>query len=79
MTKALGQGSGSIEAIRDGIAKKNWRSAWLLMEKRNRDWFVIQRAFWKSKSNDGNANEVFWLRNDSVSYTHLTLPTIYSV
>ena len=28
LTTALGQGSGSIEAIRDGIAKKNWRSAW---------------------------------------------------
>ena len=64
LTKALGQGSGSIKAIRDGIAKKNWRSAWLLMEKRNRDWFVIRRAFWKSKSNDGDANEVFWLRNE---------------
>ena len=34
------------------------------MEKRNRDWFVIRRAFWKSKSNDGDANEVFWLRNE---------------
>ena len=36
----FGPASGIIECISKGIGKKNWRSAWLLMEKRNRNWFV---------------------------------------
>ena len=46
----FGPATGIIECIRKGIGKKNWRSAWLLMEKRNRNWFVIERIFWKSKA-----------------------------
>ena len=45
----FGPTSGIIECISKGIGKKNWRSAWLLMEKRNHNWFVIDRVFWKSK------------------------------
>ena len=46
----FGPASGIIECISKGIGKKNWRSAWLFMEKRNRNWFVIERVFWKSKA-----------------------------
>ena len=70
LSKALGKSSGIIDSISNSIAQKNWRSAWLLMEKRNRNWFVILRVFWKgitntsAATNDDDAEEVFWLRNE---------------
>ena len=50
LSMCFGPASGIIECISKGIRKKNWCSAWLLMEKRNRNWFVIERVFWKRKT-----------------------------
>ena len=50
LSMCFGPASCIIECISKGIRKKNWRSAWLLMEKRNSNWFVIERVFWKSKA-----------------------------
>lgn len=50
ISQCFGQSSGIIECISKGIGKKNWRSAWLLLEKRNHNWFIIERAFWKRKT-----------------------------
>ena len=46
----FGPASGTIECISKGIGKKKWCSAWLLMEKRYRNWFVIELVFWKSNA-----------------------------
>ena len=59
--------SGIIECISKGIGKKNWRSAWLLMEKRNRNWLVIEHHLQDSNQQpaiNDDVVEVFWLRND---------------
>ena len=45
LSMCFGPARGIIECISKGIRKKNWRSTWLLMEKRNRNWFVIKRVF----------------------------------
>ena len=52
LSMCFGPASSIIECISKGIGKKNWRSAWLLMEKRNCNWFVIERVFWKSKAKE---------------------------
>ena len=41
--------SGAIADVSKAIGNKNWRSAWLLIEKRKYSWFVIDRVFRKEK------------------------------
>ena len=45
----VGPNSGAIDDVSKAIGNKNWRSAWLLIEKRKYSWFVIDRVFWKEK------------------------------
>ena len=49
LSKHFGPNSGAIDDVRKAIGKKNWRSAWLLIEKRKYNWFVIGRVFWKKR------------------------------
>ena len=49
LSKHFGPNSGTIDDVRKAIGKKNWRSAWLLIEKRKYNWFVIGRVFWKKR------------------------------
>ena len=37
--------SGAIDDVSKAIENKNWRSAWLLIEKQKYSWFVIDRVF----------------------------------
>ena len=47
LSKHFGPNSGATDDVRKAIGKKNWRSAWLLIEKRKYNWLVIGRVFWK--------------------------------
>ena len=49
LSNHFGPNSGAIDDVRKAIGKKNWRSAWLLIEKRKYNWFVIGRVFWKKR------------------------------
>ena len=49
LSKHFGPNSGAIDDVRKAIGKKNWRSAWLLIEKRKYNWFVTGRVFWNKK------------------------------
>ena len=49
LSKHLGPNSGAIDDVRKAIGKKNWQSAWLLIEKRKYNWFVLGRVFWKKR------------------------------
>ena len=45
LSKFFGPSSWVIDCINKAIGKELWRSAWLLIEKRNRIWFIIERVF----------------------------------
>jgi len=73
--KCFGPYSGVIECVSKAIKKKLWRSAWLLIEKRNHNWFLIERAFWKQRQTIHKVNllqqsdideiiEEPWLQNE---------------
>ena len=49
LSRHFGPNSGAIDDVSKAIGNKNWRSAWLLIEKRKYSWFVIDRVFWKEK------------------------------
>ena len=49
LSRHFGPNSGAIDDVSKAIGNKNWRSAWLLIEKRKYSWFVIDRIFWKEK------------------------------
>ena len=52
--------------VSKAIGNKNWRSAWLLIEKRKYRWFVTDRVFWKEKKKVNTIQE-----SDMVIYVHL--------
>ena len=45
LSRRFGPSSGIIECISKGVKKKNWLSAWLLMENSSHNWYVILRLF----------------------------------
>ena len=49
LSRDFGPNSCAIDDVSEAIGNKNWRSAWLLIEKRKYSWFVIDRGFWKEK------------------------------
>ena len=46
LSRHFGFNSGAIDDVSKAIGNKNWRTAWLLIEKRKYSWFVIDRVFW---------------------------------
>ena len=51
LSRHFGPSSGAIDAVKNSIAHKNWKSSWLILEKQRFSWFYIDRIFWKKKSN----------------------------
>lgn len=49
LLKCFGQYSAVSESVNLVIARKNWKSAWMLIEEVKYHWFMIERIFWKSK------------------------------
>ena len=49
LSRHFGPNSGAIDDVSKAIGNKNWRSPWLLIEKRKYSWFVIDRVFGKEK------------------------------
>ena len=45
LSRHFGPNSGAIDDVSKAIGNKNWRSAWLLIEKRKYSWFAIDRVF----------------------------------
>ena len=56
LSKFFDSCSGVIECVSKVIGKQLWRSAWLLIAKRKRNWFIIERAFWKKTQNIQSVN-----------------------
>ena len=67
LSRHFGSGSGAINDICKAITHKNWKSAWLILEKQKHSWFLIDRVFWRksflktSQLPETETNE--WLRN----------------
>lgn len=49
LSRHFGLRSGPIDEVRKAIANKNWKSAWLILEKQRYSWFFIDRIFWRKK------------------------------
>ena len=56
LSKLFGSCSSVIECVSKAIGKKLLRSALLLIEKREHNWFIIERAFWKQRQNIQSVN-----------------------
>ena len=67
LSRHFGSGSGAIDDVCKAISHKNWKSAWLILEKQKHSWFLIDRVFWRrsfpktSQLPETESNE--WLRN----------------
>ena len=67
LSRHFGSGSGTIDDVCKAISHKNWKSAWLILEKQKHSWFLIDRVFWRksfpktSQLPETESNE--WLRN----------------
>lgn len=49
LSRHFGIGSSAIDEVRKAIGNKNWRSAWLVIERQKHSWFLINCIFWKKK------------------------------
>ena len=56
LSKFFDSCSGVIECVSKAIGKKLWRWAWLLIAKREHNWFIIEPAFWKQRQNIQSVN-----------------------
>ena len=67
LSRHFGPSSGAIDSLKESIAHKNWRSAWLILEKQKFGWFYIDKIFWRRKSNAASSEPPLksneWLHN----------------
>ena len=67
LTRHFGPSNGAIDSLKESIAHKNWRSAWLILEKQKFGWFYIDKIFWRRKSNAASSEPPLksneWLHN----------------
>ena len=81
LSRHFGPNSGAIDDVSKAIGNKNWRLAWLLIEKQKYSWFVIYRVFWKEKKKVNTIQESYmvidvhpdeWLHNRMYILTQKT-------
>ena len=74
LSRHFGSGSGVIDSLKKSIAHKNWRSAWLILEKQKFGWFLIDKIFWRRKSNAASSEPLLksneWLHNRLYILSH---------